>query len=89
MNKSKRDVAPEASSQDLIRAGAEAELRLLRQERKAEVRLGAAVAVMEKDQARLQKAQERFERSRDSVDAAATTLREAQSKRAEGPQSSH
>jgi small-conductance mechanosensitive channel len=89
MNKGKRNQVSEASSQDLIQAGAAAELRLLRQERKAEERLGAAVAVMEKDQARLHKAQERLERSRDSVDAAAATLREAQSKRAEGPESSH
>jgi hypothetical protein len=88
MTNRKRDEEPEGSSQELIQAGAESELRLLRLERKAEERLGHATATMEKDRARLDRAQERLERSRESVGAAAVALREAQAQRAAGPDSS-
>ena len=88
MTKENRDEVPEGSSEQLIQAGAESELRLLRQERKAEERLDLAIAVMEKDRARLDRAQERLERSRESVSAAAEVLREAQAERAAGPNSS-
>ena len=69
----------------LLAAGAEAELRLLRSERKAEKRLAEAVASLASDEARLLRAKQRLERSREAVAAAEATLREAQARRADGP----
>jgi outer membrane protein TolC len=82
----KRQEEPISSSDELIRAGASAELRLLIEERKAEARLGRARSAMEKDRARLHKANERLERSQKGVKAAEDVLREAQMKRAVGPE---
>jgi hypothetical protein len=69
----------------LLTAGANAELQLLRRERKAEKRLAEAMAALASDKARLLRAQQRLERSRESVAAAEATLREAQERRAAGP----
>jgi hypothetical protein len=70
---------------ELLLAGADAEQRLLREERKAERRLETARAAMEKDAARLRKAQQRLERSRAAVSAAEAELRACQTRRATGP----
>jgi hypothetical protein len=85
MHKGKREQSLPSPSQQLIQAGAQAELRLLRQERKAEQRLAQAINIMQSDQARLDKAQERLAHSRTAVETAASTLREAQARRAAGP----
>ena len=69
----------------LLAVGAEAELQLLRTERKAEKRLTEAMASLARDEARLLRAQQRLERSRAAVAAAEETLREAQARRAAGP----
>jgi hypothetical protein len=69
----------------LLTAGADAELHLLRSERKAEKRLAEALASLASDEARLLRAQQRLERSRESVAAAEVALREVQARRAEGP----
>jgi len=69
----------------LLSAGAEAELRLLRSERKAEKRLADAMSSCASDEDRLLRAQQRLERSRDAVAAAEATLREIQARRADGP----
>ncbi len=68
----------------LLAAGAEAELQLLRMERKAEKRLAEARAMLASDQARLLRAQQRLERSQESVAAAEAALREVQERRAAG-----
>jgi hypothetical protein len=69
----------------LLAAGAEAELDLLRSERKAEKRLAEVLASLAGDEARLLRAQQRLERSRASVAAAEAALREIQARRAAGP----
>jgi len=69
----------------LLIAGAEAELQLLRSERKAEKRLAEAMATLAGDEARLRRAQHRLERSREAVATAEATLREVQARRADGP----
>jgi hypothetical protein len=85
MNHQKRDEVLTSPGDELIREGASVELRLLRAERKAEARLGKAVSAMEKDRVRLHKAKTRLERSRNGVRAAEATLRDAQLRRASGP----
>jgi hypothetical protein len=70
---------------NLLAAGAEAELQLLRTERKAEKRLAEARAMLARDEARLLQAQQRLERSHESVAAAEAALREVQERRAAGP----
>jgi hypothetical protein len=69
----------------LLTAGAEAELQLLRAERKAEKQLAGAVATLASDEARLLRAQRRLERSLESVAAAEAALRDVQERRAAGP----
>jgi hypothetical protein len=69
----------------LLTAGAKGELRLLRMERKAEKRLAEAKAMLASDEARLLRAQQRLERSHESVAAAEATLCEVQERRAVGP----
>ena len=69
----------------LLSRGTEAELQLLRTERKAEKRLAEAMATLASDEARLLRAQQRLERSHESVAAAEATLREVQERRAAGP----
>jgi hypothetical protein len=69
----------------LLTAGTEAELQLLRIERKAEKRLAEAMAALASDEARLLRAQQRLERSRAAVAAAEATLRDVQARRAAGP----
>lgn len=86
MSHKKREVEPISPGDELIRDGASAELLLLTEERKAEARLGKARSAMEKDRARLHKANERLERSKRGVKAAEDVLREAQVKRAVGPE---
>jgi outer membrane protein TolC len=86
MNHRKRVHEPVSASDELIREGGAAELRLLTQERHAEARLTKARSAMEKDRARVHKAQERLERSKKGVKAAEDSLREAQAKRAAGPE---
>ena len=70
---------------ELLAAGTEAEQRLLRQERKAEKRLAEAMITLASDEARLVRAQQRLERSREAVAVAESLLREAQARRAAGP----
>jgi DNA repair exonuclease SbcCD ATPase subunit len=69
----------------LLTAGAEAELRLLKAERKAEKRLAEAMAMLASNEARLLRAQQRLERSRESVAEAEAALREVRERRAAGP----
>ncbi len=69
----------------LLAAGAEAEMHLLKSERKAEKRLAEAMAALASDEARLLRAQQRLERSRAAVAAAEAALREVQDRRAAGP----
>ena len=69
----------------LLNAGAEAELRLLKIERKAERRLAEAINNLEKDRKRLQRAQNRVAVSATAVADAEVRLREAQIRRAAGP----
>jgi hypothetical protein len=69
----------------ILSAGAEAELQLLRTERKAEKRLAEAMASLASDEARLLRAQQRLEHSREAVAAAEASLREVQKRRAAGP----
>ena len=69
----------------LLATGAEAELQLLRTERKAEKRLTEALAALASDEARLLRAQQRLEQSQATVAAAAANLREVQERRAAGP----
>ena len=69
----------------ILSAGAEAELQLLRTERKAEKCLAEAMASLASDEARLLRAQQRLEHSREAVAAAEASLREVQELRAAGP----
>jgi len=85
MSHRKRNEAPASPEDELIRESAAAELHLLMQERKAEAQLGKARSAMDKHQARLHRAQERFERGSRGVKAAEASLRDAQAKRATGP----
>lgn len=70
---------------ELLTTGAIAELELLKKERRAERRLSAALATLASDEARLHKAKQRLERSREAVAAAEANLREVQQNRAAGP----
>jgi hypothetical protein len=88
MSKGKRDQEPASPGDELLRKGAEAELRLLGQERRAESRLSKAVSAMEKDRSRLDKAQNRLERSQKGVKVAKLALRDAQERRSFGPDAS-
>ena len=72
-------------AEKLLAAGAEAELQLLKSERKAEKRLAQARAMLASDEARMVRAQQRLERSHESVAAAEAILREVQERRAAGP----
>jgi hypothetical protein len=69
----------------LLSSGAEAELHLLRSERKAEKRLAEALSSCANDEDRLLRAQRRLEHSREAVAAAEAALREVQARRADGP----
>jgi hypothetical protein len=80
-----QDLDTQILTEKLLTAGAKAELELLESERKAEKRLADAMAVLARDEARLRRAQERLERSRESVAAAVGTLRAVQAQRADGP----
>ena len=70
---------------DLLHIGAEAELRLLKKERKAERRLAEAIAALSEDERRLQRARQRVTASQAAVADAEIRLREAQTQRAAGP----
>ena len=70
---------------DLLHTGAEAELRLLKKERKAERRLAAAIETLSADERRLRRAQQRVSASKAAVADAESRLREAQTQRAAGP----
>lgn len=72
-------------SRELLAAGAIAELRLIKDERKAERRLADALVSLVSDEARVRKAQLRLERSREAVAAAEASLLEFQTRRAAGP----
>jgi outer membrane protein TolC len=85
MPASKHDVPTTSPSDKLLRRGAEAELQILNRERKAEAKLRKAISEMKKVRAQLNKAQKRLDRSSDGVKAAEAALREAQAKRASGP----
>jgi hypothetical protein len=69
----------------LLRSGASAELKLLKQERKAEKQLAAALAALADDEARLRRAQARLQQRRENVANAEKALLEAQARRAAGP----
>ncbi len=85
MTPSARDADRQSRTIQLLAAGAAAELVLLRNEREAEKRLAEALASLAADEARLLRAQQRLQRSRESVATAKETLREVQAQRAEGP----
>lgn len=71
----------------LLALGAEAELRLLKRERKAERRLAAARETLAADEMRLERARQRVASSAAAVADAEARLREAQAARAAGPDS--
>ena len=79
------DQDPQDRIGELLASAAEAELQLLRNERKAERRLAEALEILASDTARLLKTQERMERSREAVVAAQARLGEVQANRAAGP----
>jgi hypothetical protein len=85
MATSTHDPDMQSQAAKLLAAGAEAELQLLRTERKAEKRLAEALATLASDETRLLRAQQRLERSRAAVAAAEATLHEVQERRAAGP----
>jgi len=85
MGTSTVDSDKKSRAEKLLAAGAEAELQLLKSERKAEKRLAQAQAMLASDEARLVRAQQRLERSHESVAAAEAILREVQERRAAGP----
>ena len=80
-----RDTDVKSQMAKLLAAGADAELHLLRTERKAEKRLAEALASLANDEARLLRAQQRLEQSRAAVAVAEATLHEVQERRAAGP----
>jgi hypothetical protein len=85
MASSTHDPDMQSQAAKLLAAGAEAELQILRTERKAEKRLAEALATLASDETRLLRAQQRLERSRAAVAAAEATLHEVQERRAAGP----
>jgi predicted nucleic acid-binding Zn-ribbon protein len=85
MATSAHDPDTKSRMRELLAAGTEAERRLLRTERNAEKRLAKAMATLASDKDRLLRAQQRLERSHESVAAAEATLREFQERRAAGP----
>ena len=85
MNSDDHDRDERNRALDLLAAAANAELALLRKERKAERRLADAFDSLARDRARLRNIQQRVERSSDAVAAAEARLREAQANRAAGP----
>jgi hypothetical protein len=85
MGTSTEDSDMKSRAEKLLAAGAEAELQLLKSERKAEKRLAQAQAMLAGDEARLVRAQQRLERSHESVAAAEAILREVQERRSAGP----
>jgi hypothetical protein len=85
MATSSHDPDMQSQAAKLLTAGAEAELQLLRMERKAEKRLTEALATLASDETRVLRAQQRLERSRAAVAAAEATLHEVQERRAAGP----
>jgi hypothetical protein len=85
MTGSRDGAASELTVEDLLRAGTEAEQKLLKQERKAEQRLNAALAAVAQDESRLAKARARLERSREAMASAEAELRAARARRAAGP----
>jgi hypothetical protein len=85
MNADNHDHDQRHRMQELLAAGAMAELRLLKNERKAERRLAAALDTLADDKARLRKVQQRMERSREAVAAAKANLQDVQARRAAGP----
>ena len=80
-----QDLDTQILTEKLLAAGAEAEQELLRSERKAEKHLADARASLAREEARVRRALERLERSRESAAAAGETLREVQARRAAGP----
>lgn len=70
---------------ELLNEGAEAELRLLKRERKAERLLAEARAALAEDEKRLERARKRVAYSAAAVAEAETRLSEAQAARAAGP----
>ena len=74
MATSSHDADTHGRTLKLLTAGAEAELRLLRSERKAEKRLAEAIASLVSDETRLHRAQQRLERSRESLAAAGFSI---------------
>jgi hypothetical protein len=85
MGTTSQDQNVQSRTAKILSAGAEAELQLLRTERKAEKRLAEAMASLASDEARLLRAQQRLEHSREAVAAAEASLREVQERRAAGP----
>ncbi len=85
MGNSADNLDTKSRMEQLLAVGAEAERQLLRTERKAEKRLAKAMATLASEKDRLLRAQQRLERSHESVAAAEATLREFQERRAAGP----
>ncbi len=76
MTTTSQDQNMQSRTAKLLSAGAEAELQLLRTERKAEKCLAEAMASLATDEAHVLRAQQRLERSRAAVAVAERTLRE-------------
>lgn len=84
MNEHSHETNIAARTYELLSAGAEAELRFLKQERKAEKWLASARESLAQDERRLLRAQQRLDRGRETVAAAEESLRDAQARRAAG-----
>jgi hypothetical protein len=84
MDEEHRALDVERRTHELLAAGAAAELRLLKEERKAEKRLAKARGELAKAARQLEKAQRGLARSRAAVDAADADLRQCQARRAAG-----
>jgi hypothetical protein len=69
----------------LLSSRARSERQLLKEERAAERRLAAAREVLDKEESRLRRFQERTERRRQAVILAENALRQCQADRAAGP----
>ncbi len=85
MSKKSHETSDDLRAKELLQAGVAGELELLKQERKAERQLAAAMATLAKHEQRLQRFQSQVEESQKMVFEAEAALRESQTRRAAGP----
>ncbi len=85
MSEKNQPLAGISLAAELIRTRTEAELALLRQERKAERKLANALKTLERDLERLRGVQAQVSVSQQLVEKAEESLRECQTRRAVGP----